>query len=83
MPAIMPFTGFAEDGGFMAYGPHLGSMFRQAGGVMASVLRGTRAGDIPIEPPARFELAVNLRTARTLGLTVPPSVLIRADQVLD
>lgn len=79
----MPFTGFAEDGGFMAYGPHLGGMFRQAGDVMVNVLRGTRPGDIPIERPTRFELTVNLRTAKVLGLTVPPSVLIRADQVLE
>jgi putative ABC transport system substrate-binding protein len=79
----MPFPGFAEDGGFMAYGPHVGDMFRQAADVMATILRGARPGDIPIERPTRFELIVNLRTARTLGLTVPPSLLVRADRVLE
>jgi putative tryptophan/tyrosine transport system substrate-binding protein len=83
IPALMPFTGFAEDGGLMAYGPHVTYMFRQAGGVMAKVLKGTRPGDLPIERPARFELVVNLRTAKALGLTIPPSVLVRADQVIE
>ncbi len=83
MPAIMPFAGFAEDGGLMAYGPHVASMFEQAGGVMVKVLRGTRPGEIPIERPARFELVVNLRTAKELGLTIPNSMLLRADRVIE
>jgi putative ABC transport system substrate-binding protein len=83
MPALMPFTGFAEDGGLMAYGPHLGSMFRQAADVMASLLRGGRPAHTPIERPSRFELTVNLRTAKALGLTIPPSLLLRADQTIE
>jgi putative ABC transport system substrate-binding protein len=83
IPAIMPFTGFAEDGGLMSYGPHVGGMFGQAAEVMANVLRGARVGDIPVVRPTRFQLTFNLRTARTLGITVPPSLLIRADQVLE
>lgn len=82
LPAIMPFPGFAEDGGLMAYGPHLGSMFRQAAGVMVKVLRGARPGEIPIQPPGRFELIVNSKTAKGLGLTIPQSLLLRADRVI-
>jgi putative ABC transport system substrate-binding protein len=83
MPAIMPFGGFAEDGGLMAYGPHLGTMFQQAGGVMAKVLQGTRPGEIPIERPTRFELVINLQTAKALGVTIPNSMLVRADRVIE
>jgi putative tryptophan/tyrosine transport system substrate-binding protein len=83
LPAIMPFPPFADDGGLMAYGPHLTSMFRQAGGVMAKVLTGAQPREIPIERPTRFELAVNLRTARALGITLPQSLLVRADRVIE
>ena len=82
LPAIMPFPGFAEDGGLLAYGPHLFSLFRQVGAIVVKVLKGTRPGDIPVERPTRFQLSVNLRTAKALGLTVPQSILIRADQVI-
>jgi putative ABC transport system substrate-binding protein len=83
MPAMMPFPGFADDGGLMAYGPHLSSMFRQAGGVMGKVLQGARPGEIPIERPTRFELVVNLKTAKALGITIPQSLLLRADRVIE
>lgn len=83
VPTIMPFPEFAEDGGLMAFGPSVPSMYRQAGEVMVKVLRGRRPGDIPIERPARFELIVNRKTATSLGLTVPPSVLLRADRVME
>lgn len=83
LPAIMPFPDFADDGGLMAYGPHLTSMFQQAAGVMAKVLQGTLPRDIPIERPARFELAINLKTAKALGLAVPASLLVRADRVIE
>ncbi len=82
-PASMPFPGFAEDGGLMAYGPHLTTMFRQAGAIMVKVLRGSRPGEIPIERPTRFELVVNLRTAKALGLAIPQSVLLRSDRVIE
>lgn len=82
LPAIMPFPGFAEDGGLLAYGPDLLSMYRQAGAIVVKVLKGTPPGDIPLERPSRFQLAVNLRTAKALGLTIPPSILVRADQVI-
>ena len=67
----------------IAYGPDVPSMFRQAGDVMVKVLRGTRPAEIPIERPARFELIVNRKTAASLGLTVPPSLLVRADRVIE
>jgi len=82
LPAVMPFPGFADDGGLMAFGPHLTSMFRQAGAVMAKVLQGARPGETPIERPTRFELAINLKTARALGLTSPPALLLRADYII-
>lgn len=83
LPSMMPFPGFADDGGLMAYGPHLASMFRQAGGFIAKVLQGARPGEIPIERPTRFELAVNLKTAKALGITIPPTVLLGADRVIE
>ncbi len=82
LPAIMPFPGFAEDGGLLAYGPDLPGMYRQAGAIALKVLKGTPPGDIPLERPTRFQLSVNLRTAKALGLTIPQSILIRADQVI-
>lgn len=83
VPTIMPFPEFARDGGLMAYGPSVPAMYRQAGGVMLKVLRGGRPGDIPIERPAHFEFLVNRKTAASLGLTVPPSLLARADRVIE
>jgi putative ABC transport system substrate-binding protein len=83
LPTIMPFAGSVDDGGLIAYGPHVASMFQQAGGVMAKVLRGTRPADIPIERPTRLELVLNLRTAKALGLTVPHSVLLQADRTIE
>lgn len=83
IPTLMPFPGFADDGGLIAHGPHLTSLFRQAGLVMAKVLQGADPGQIPIERPARFELVVNLKAARALGITVPPSLLLRADRVIE
>lgn len=83
LPAIMPFPPFADDGGLMAYGPHLTSMFRQAGSVMAKVLQGARPKEIPIERPTRFELAINMKTAKFLGITFPQSLRVRADRVIE
>jgi putative ABC transport system substrate-binding protein len=82
LPAILPFPGFAEDGGLMAYGPHLLDMFRQAGAIVVKVLKGTPPGDLPVERPTRFQFVVNLKTAKAFGLTIPPSILVRADQVI-
>jgi putative ABC transport system substrate-binding protein len=83
LPSIMPFPAFADDGGLMAYGPHLSTLYRVAGTMMAKVLHGTPPRDIPIERPTRFELVINLRTARVLGVTIPPSALLSADRVIE
>jgi putative ABC transport system substrate-binding protein len=83
MPTIMAFPEFSEEGGLIAYGPNVAGMFRQAGDVMVKILRGARPAEIPIERPVRFELIVNRRTAASLGLTVPHSLLVRADRVVE
>lgn len=83
LPTIMPFPNFADAGGLMAFGPHLTSMFRQAGSVMVKVLQGARPAEIAIERPTRFEMVVNLKTAKTLGLKLPPSIAARADRVIE
>jgi putative ABC transport system substrate-binding protein len=83
MPTIMAFPEFAQEGGLIAYGPDVSAMFRQAGDVMVKVLRGTPPAEIPIERPARFELVVNRKTAVSLGLTIPPSLLVRTDRVIE
>ena len=82
LPSIMAFPGYAEDGGLIGYGPELHSMFEQAGRHVVRVLKGTPPREIPVERPARFSLLVNQRTARGLGLTIPPSLLARADEVV-
>lgn len=83
LPAIMPFPGFADDGGLIAYGPHLQSLFRQAGDVVVRILRGAHPRTIPIERPTRFELAINLRTAKALGIPIPPVLRVRADRLIE
>jgi putative ABC transport system substrate-binding protein len=78
----MPFPGFAEDGGLMAYGPDLISLYRQTGTVAVKILQGAKPADVPVERPTRFQFAVNLKTAKALGLMIPPSILVRADRVI-
>jgi putative ABC transport system substrate-binding protein len=83
MPAVTWFPEFAEAGGLMAYGTDLINLFGQLGGIVAKVLSGTTPADLPIERPTRFQLVVNQKTAHALGLTLPLSVLARADQVIE
>jgi putative tryptophan/tyrosine transport system substrate-binding protein len=82
LPATYEFSVYVQDGGLMSYGPDITDMYRRAAAYVDKILRGARAGDLPIEQASRFELAVNVKTATTLGLTVPPAVLQRADQVV-
>jgi putative ABC transport system substrate-binding protein len=83
LPAMYPELGFVEDGGLLAYGPNVAENFRRAAGYVDRILKGARPGELPIEQPARLDFAVNLKTARALGLTIPSSVLLRADRLLD
>lgn len=78
----MLFPEFAQTGGLMAYGPNLLDLFRQGGVLAGKVLRGAKPADLPVERPTRFELVINLKTAKAVGITIPQSVLIRADHVI-
>ena len=83
LPAISMFRLFAEAGGLMAYGPDLPAFFSRTASYVDKILKGTPPGDLPIEQPATFELLINLKTARALGLAIPPVLLARADQVIE
>ena len=83
LPTIMPFPLFADDGGLIAYGPDLIELYRQGGVMVGKILKGARPRDLPIERPNRFVLVVNRKTAKTLGVTIPQSILIRADRMVE
>jgi putative ABC transport system substrate-binding protein len=83
LPAIYPFPYYAKSGGLVAYGVDIKEMFLRAADYVDRILRGTKAGDLPVQQPTKYALVINLRTARALGLTVPRSLLLRADEVLE
>jgi putative ABC transport system substrate-binding protein len=83
LPSMYPFSHYVREGGLMSYGSDLMASYRRYGYFIDKIAKGTRAGDIPIEEPAKFELIINLKTAKALGLTIPPSVLARADEVIE
>jgi putative tryptophan/tyrosine transport system substrate-binding protein len=83
VPAIYPRPVFAESGGLIAYGADLAEQFRQAAGYIDRILKGANPGDLPVQQPTKFELAINVKTAKALGLSVPPSMLLLADEVIE
>lgn len=83
LPAVYELSGFAEAGGLANYGPSLPELFRRAAFYVDKILRGAKPADLPVQQPSKFELVINIRTATALGLTIPPSVLLRADRVVE
>jgi putative tryptophan/tyrosine transport system substrate-binding protein len=83
LPALYPFRFFAEDGGLASYGVDAGDLFRRAGGYVDRVLRGAKPAELPVQFPAKFELVINLRTAKALGLEIAPNLVARADEVIE
>jgi putative tryptophan/tyrosine transport system substrate-binding protein len=83
LPAIYPEREYADDGGLMAYGTNVPDNFRRAADYVDRILKGARPGDLPIQEPVKFDFVVNLKTAKDLGLTIPPAILARADEVIE
>jgi len=83
LPGIYPRRQFAEEGGLMSYGPNIYDTWKRAAGYVDKILKGAKPADLPVEQPTKFELVVNVKTAKALGLTIPPALLLRADQIIE
>jgi putative ABC transport system substrate-binding protein len=83
LPTMHAEKAYVQSGGLMSYGPNFPDMFRRAAEMVDKILRGARPAEIPVEQPTRFDLVINLKTAKSLGLTVPPTLLVRADELIE
>jgi putative tryptophan/tyrosine transport system substrate-binding protein len=82
-PSIWESSGYVRDGGMLSYGPSFADMYRQSADYVAKILNGAKPSDLPVEQPVKFELAINLRTAKSLGILISPAILARADEVIE
>jgi putative ABC transport system substrate-binding protein len=83
LPAVYTQSAFVRDGGLLSYGPDQLDNFRRAASYVDRILRGEKSGDLPVQFPTKFEMVVNLKTAKALGLAIPPSILLRADEQIE
>jgi len=83
LPAVYQWPETAEEGGLLGYGPSFIEVFRERARLVAKVLRGAKPADLPIEQPTKFKLVINLRTAKVLGLMMPPEIMVRATRVIE
>ena len=83
LPAVYFFQGFVKEGGLMSYGPSDADLFHRAAGYVDRILKGAKPSELPVEQPTKFDLCINLRTAKALGLEIPPQVLALADEVIE
>jgi putative tryptophan/tyrosine transport system substrate-binding protein len=83
LPAVYPFGFFVRDGGLMSYGVDADDRFRQSASYIDRILKGSKPADLPVQQPTKFELVINLNTVKALGLTIPRSLLVQADEVIE